>query len=82
MKNNLLLILFAFGACTDPVAKPLPATIDAGTDVRDVGADAGARDMPILVAIAFRETELLWGIVLFVMITTAGLSLRFYRRTH
>jgi hypothetical protein len=44
MKNNLLLILFAFGACTDPVAKPLPATIDAGTDVRDVGADAGARD--------------------------------------
>lgn len=34
--------------------------------------------MPILVAIAFRETELLWGIILFVLITAAGLSLRFY----
>lgn len=34
--------------------------------------------MPILVAIAFRETELGWGIALFVFITAAGLSLRFY----
>lgn len=34
--------------------------------------------MPILVAIAFRETELAWGIALFVLITTSGLSLRFY----
>lgn len=34
--------------------------------------------MPILVAIAFRETELAWGIVLFVVVTLAGLSLRFY----
>ena len=34
--------------------------------------------MPILVAIAFRETELIWGIVLFIVITAAGLSLRFY----
>jgi len=34
--------------------------------------------MPILVAIAFRETELLWGIVLFVIVATLGLSLRFY----
>src|SRR5690606_5701671 len=34
--------------------------------------------MPILVAIAFRETELAWGIGLFTLITAAGLSLRFY----
>jgi 7 transmembrane helices usually fused to an inactive transglutaminase/Inactive transglutaminase fused to 7 transmembrane helices len=34
--------------------------------------------MPILVAIAFRETELAWGIALFLLITSAGLSLRFY----
>ena len=34
--------------------------------------------MPILVAIAFRETELAWGVALFMMITAAGLSLRFY----
>ena len=34
--------------------------------------------MPILVALAFRETELVWGIALFILITTAGLSLRFY----
>lgn len=43
-----------------------------------VGIPTVGTFMPILVAIAFRETELLWGIVLFVMITTAGLSLRFY----
>lgn len=34
--------------------------------------------MPILIAIAFRETELAWGILLFVLITGIGLSLRFY----
>ena len=34
--------------------------------------------MPILVAIAFRETELVWGIALFILITASGLSLRFY----
>lgn len=34
--------------------------------------------MPILIAIAFRETELAWGIALFVIITSVGLSLRFY----
>ncbi len=34
--------------------------------------------MPILIAVAFRETELLWGITLFMLVTSAGLSLRFY----
>jgi hypothetical protein len=43
-----------------------------------VGVPTFGTFMPILVAIAFRETELAWGIVLFVLITAAGLSLRFY----
>lgn len=34
--------------------------------------------MPILIAIAFGETQLLWGVILFTLITAAGLSLRFY----
>lgn len=43
-----------------------------------VGVPTLGTFMPILIAIAFRETELAWGIALFVIITTAGLSLRFY----
>lgn len=34
--------------------------------------------MPILIALAFRETELMWGIFLFTMIVAIGLLLRFY----
>ena len=34
--------------------------------------------MPILIAIAFRETELMLGVFLFVLITGVGLILRFY----
>ncbi len=34
--------------------------------------------MPVLIALAFRETELLAGVVLFVIITALGLALRFY----
>lgn len=43
-----------------------------------VGVPTLGTFMPILVAIAFRETELAWGIALFVLITAAGLTLRFY----
>jgi len=43
-----------------------------------VGVPTLGTFMPILVAIAFRETELVWGIALFVIVTTLGLSLRFY----
>ncbi|MGR8919486.1 MAG: UUP1 family membrane protein [Gammaproteobacteria bacterium] len=43
-----------------------------------VGTPTLGTFMPILIAIAFRETELAWGITLFVVITAAGLSLRFY----
>jgi hypothetical protein len=34
--------------------------------------------MPVLIALAFRETELGWGVVLFLTIITLGLAVRFY----
>ncbi|MBB6094337.1 hypothetical protein HNQ60_003218 [Povalibacter uvarum] len=34
--------------------------------------------MPVLVALAFRETRLVWGIVLFAIIVSLGLLIRFY----
>ncbi len=34
--------------------------------------------MPILIALAFRETQLLWGLVMFSLIVALGLMLRFY----
>lgn len=34
--------------------------------------------MPVLIALAFRETQLLWGIFLFSAIIAVGLSIRFY----
>ena len=33
--------------------------------------------MPVLIALAFRETRFLWGVVLFALVMTIGLSLRF-----
>ncbi|MCA9473426.1 MAG: inactive transglutaminase family protein [Nitrospirales bacterium] len=34
--------------------------------------------MPILMALAFRETQLVWGIVLFSLVVALGLAVRFY----
>jgi hypothetical protein len=34
--------------------------------------------MPVLIALAFRETQLLWGIVLFSLLVGLGLAIRFY----
>ncbi|MGZ8217182.1 inactive transglutaminase family protein [Methylomagnum sp.] len=34
--------------------------------------------MPILIALAFRETELLWGLMLFCLLVGLGLVIRFY----
>jgi hypothetical protein len=34
--------------------------------------------MPILIAMAFRETQLFWGIIMFSMIVSIGLMIRFY----
>jgi hypothetical protein len=34
--------------------------------------------MPVLIALAFRETEVIWGMVLFTLIVSFGLLIRFY----
>jgi len=42
-----------------------------------VGIDAFGTFMPVLIALAFRETKLFWGVVLFTMLVALGLSIRF-----
>ena len=42
-----------------------------------VGIDAFGTFMPVLIALAFRETKLLWGVVLFTLLVALGLSIRF-----
>lgn len=43
-----------------------------------VGIKTFGTFMPVLIAIAFRETQLLWGVILFVTIVIFGLAIRFY----
>ena len=43
-----------------------------------VGVQTFGTFMPVLIALAFRETRLLWGIVLFSTLVILGLSFRFY----
>ena len=43
-----------------------------------VGLKTFGTFMPILIALAFRETKLLWGIVLFSTLVAVGVLLRFY----
>jgi hypothetical protein len=43
-----------------------------------VGVKTFGTFMPVLVALAFRETQLLWGLFWFVIIVGTGLTLRFY----
>ena len=42
-----------------------------------VGIDAFGTFMPVLIALAFRETRLLWGVILFSLLVALGLSIRF-----
>lgn len=42
-----------------------------------VGIDAFGTFMPVLIALAFRETKLFWGVVLFTTLVALGLSIRF-----
>ncbi len=42
-----------------------------------VGIDAFGTFMPVLIALAFRETQLLYGVVLFTLLVTLGLTIRF-----
>jgi hypothetical protein len=43
-----------------------------------VGVQTFGTFMPVLIALAFRETQLLWGIVLFSTLVVLGLTFRFY----
>ncbi|MDH3610061.1 MAG: inactive transglutaminase family protein [Gammaproteobacteria bacterium] len=43
-----------------------------------IGVQTFGTFMPILIAVAFRETQLLWGIVLFTVIVFIGLLIRLY----
>lgn len=43
-----------------------------------IGIKSFGTFMPILIALAFRETELLWGVLLFSSIVSLGLLFRFY----
>lgn len=43
-----------------------------------VGIQTFGTFMPVLVALAFRETRLLWGLLLFAIIVSLGLLIRFY----
>ncbi len=43
-----------------------------------IGISTFGTFMPVLIALAFRETQLLWGIVFFSALVGLGLSIRFY----
>jgi hypothetical protein len=42
-----------------------------------VGIDSFGTFMPVLIALAFRETRLIWGVILFTLLVALGLSIRF-----
>jgi len=42
-----------------------------------IGVDAFGTFMPVLIALAFRETKLFWGVVLFTILIALGLTIRF-----
>ncbi len=42
-----------------------------------VGVEAFGTFMPVLIALAFRETQLVWGVILFILLVSLGLSIRF-----
>jgi hypothetical protein len=43
-----------------------------------IGLSTFGTFMPVLIALAFRETELVWGIILFVILSGLGVAARFY----
>ena len=42
-----------------------------------IGVNAFGTFMPVLIALSFRETQLLWGVILFTLLVALGLSIRF-----
>jgi len=43
-----------------------------------VGVNTFGTFMPVLIALAFRETKLQWGLILFTVVVALGLAIRFY----
>ncbi len=43
-----------------------------------VGVKTFGTFMPVLIALAFRETQLVWGVILFSLVVAMGLAVRFY----
>lgn len=43
-----------------------------------IGLQSFGTFMPVLIALAFRETQLLWGVIMFSSLVTLGLAFRFY----
>lgn len=43
-----------------------------------IGLNTFGTFMPVLIALAFRETQLMWGLILFTLIISLGLMIRFY----
>lgn len=43
-----------------------------------IGLNTFGTFMPVLIALSFRDTHLIWGIILFTMIVSLGLGIRFY----
>lgn len=43
-----------------------------------IGLSTFGTFMPVLIALAFRETSLLWGVIMFTMLVIVGLALRLY----
>ena len=43
-----------------------------------IGISTFGTFMPVLIALAFRETQLLWGIIFFSVLVALGLTIRFY----
>lgn len=46
-----------------------------------IGVKTFGTFMPVLIALAFRETQLLWGVILFSLVISVGLTIRFYLET-
>jgi hypothetical protein len=42
-----------------------------------IGIDTFGTFMPVLIALSFRETRLIWGVILFTLLVALGLSIRF-----
>ncbi len=43
-----------------------------------VGVKTFGTFMPVLIALSFRETQLIWGVMLFCIVIASGLAIRFY----